>query len=453
MIEVFFERALSFALFWGVWLLIPILVDVSTTVTYFIAFATESRKPQKDLIELDYYPFITIVVPVHNSADTLYQCLESIAEQNYPMDSYEVLCINNGSQDNSFEIFQHFQYQYPEMQIRWSFVDRAGKSIALNAGIYTGKGTYLVNVDSDVWLDADALLNVARSFKSDPSLVAATGSIRVDKVLGEGSYFIDIINYCEVVEYMVAFDVGRRYQNMKNSIFTLSGAFSMFRRDILLKSFLYQERTVSEDTDLTFNMRRAVQASHGRIGYIAKSIAYVEPIESLSRLYSQRVRWQRGEVEVMGIYYDDIPGILGALKDFLARILISDHTLSFIKLTWTFLLPFLYFLGYPLPTIVIALTGMVVMYLILEACTFLVAYRSTENFYRDELKKVWWIVFFMPFYRYLTYWFRLAGMILALTEPQSWKVNNPVQQTIDGVIYYSEKVRDYYYSIRRYFSK
>jgi putative glycosyltransferase (exosortase G-associated) len=449
MIELFLERALSFGLFWGVWLLIPILVDVSTTVTYFLAFATEGKKPQNELIDLDFYPFVTIVIPIHNSADTLYQCLESIAEQNYPLTSMEVICVNNASEDNSFEIFQDFQYKYPEMQIRWSSLDWAGKSIALNAGIYTGNGKYLVNVDSDVWLDPDAILNVVRSFESDPTLAAATGCIRVDKMLGEGSHFIDIVNYCEVIEYLVAFDVGRRYQNMKNSIFTLSGAFSMFRRDILLKSFLYQTRTVSEDTDLTFNMRRAIRESSGRIGFMAKSIAYVEPIESLARLYSQRVRWQRGEVEVMGVYYEDIPSILGALKDFLARILISDHTLSFIKLTWTFLLPFLYFLGYPLPTIMIALIGMVVMYLILEACTFMVAYRSSEQFYRNELKKIWWIVFFMPLFRYLTYWFRLAGMILALTETKSWKVDNPVQQTVDGISFYWKQIRDCFHSVRR----
>jgi cellulose synthase/poly-beta-1,6-N-acetylglucosamine synthase-like glycosyltransferase len=222
--------------------------------------------------------------------------------------------------------------------------------------------------------------------------------------------------------------VGRRYQNIKNSLFTLSGAFSIFRRDILMKSFLYQTRTVSEDTDLTFNIRQAIAESQGRIGFVSKAIAYVEPIESLSRLYSQRVRWQRGEVEVMGVYFDKAPGILDALQDFSGRILISDHSIAFLRLAWTFLLPFMYFLGYPLPTIVIAMLGLFVCYLLVETSSFAVAYKSVAPAYQEELRRIWWVVLFMPLYRYLTYWFRLAGIIMALTEPASWKVENPVGQ-------------------------
>jgi putative glycosyltransferase (exosortase G-associated) len=284
----------------------------------------------------------------------------------------------------------------------------------------------MMNVDSDTWLDSNAVLNVVKAFEKEPSLAAATGSIRVDKKLGEGSSFIDMINYCEVIEYIIAFDIGRRYQDIKNSIFTLSGAFSIFRRDIILQSFLYQTRTVSEDTDLTFNIRRAIEESQGRIGFIADAVAYVEPIENLSRLYSQRLRWQRGEVEVTGVHYERIPNIFGALLDFTGRILISDHTLAFSRLAWTFLLPFLYLLGYPLPTIIIALVGMFVCYLILESCTFYIAYKGSAPEYQKELQKIWWIVLFMPLYRYLVYWFRLAGIIAVLTEDKSWKTQNPV---------------------------
>jgi len=431
MIEIFIERAVGFGLFWGIWLMVPLLVDVSTALIYFISFLTNKNRKEEKKEELPYFPYIAIVVPVHNSEDTLYACLKSIARQTYPRDCIQVICINNGSQDNSFEVFQRFQEEYTTMSVSWSAVERAGKSMALNAGMYFGQGSYMINVDSDVWLERNAVMNIVKTFEKDSTLVAATGSVRVDKPIGEGSTLIDIINYCEIIEYIVAFDVGRRYQDLKNSIFTLSGAFSIFRRDIILQSYLYQTRTVSEDTDLTFNIRKALEESGGRIGFVADAIAYVEPIESMSRLYSQRVRWQRGEMEVTSLYYDKVPNICEALQDFVGRILISDHTLSFLRLAWTFLLPFMYFLGYPLPTLVIVLIGMFICYLILEICTFFIAYHGSEEYYKKELKKIWWIVFFMPFYRYLLYWFRLAGIITVLTEEKSWKVENPVTQVAD----------------------
>lgn len=442
MIEIWLERILAFGLFWGIWLMVPLLVDVSTAMVYFISFLSNRKQKVEKKEQLFFFPYVTVIIPVHNSADTLGHCLDSIARQTYPRESIQVICVNNGSEDESFDVFQRFQYRHPEMSVMWSSLERAGKSIALNAGVYSGHGSYMMNVDSDTWLDPDAILNVVRVFEKDPSLAAATGSIRVDKKLGEGSSFIDMINYCEVIEYIVAFDIGRRYQDLKNSIFTLSGAFSVFRRDIILQTFLYQTRTVSEDTDLTFNIRQAIEAGEGRIGFISDAIAYVEPIENLSRLYSQRLRWQRGEMEVTGLYYEEIPGIFGALFDFVGRILISDHTLAFSRLAWTFLLPFLFFLGYPLPTIVVAMIGMYICYIILESCTFYIAYKGSAPEFQKELQKIWWIILFMPIYRYLVYWFRLAGIIAALTEEKSWKTQNPVLQLQSILQAYAEEFKE-----------
>jgi len=450
MLEIFFEQAIGFAIFWGIWLLVPLLVDVLTALGYFFSFIIHKDKSYERQDELGFFPYVTIIIPVHNSEKTLFQCLKSIAVQTYPVEYIQVICINNGSRDSSFEVFREFQYEHPEMTVMWYSVERAGKSIALNAGVYSGQGTYMINIDADVWLDEDAVLNVVKTFESNPSLVAATGSVRVDKAPGEGSRFIDIINYCEVIEYTIAFDIGRRYQDINNSIYTLSGAFSVFRRDIILQSFLYQTRTVSEDTDLTFNIRDIIKQSGGRIGFISDAIAYVEPIESLDRLYSQRVRWQRGQVEVTGIYYDKVPGIIGALGDFVGRILISDHTLAFLRLAWTFLLPFLYLIGYPLATIIVAMIGLFVCYFLLEIFNFFIAYKGSDEDYQELLKKIWWVVFFMPFYRYLLYWYRFAGIIVGLTEEKSWKVENPVNQVRNITVRYAQYFRGSISSVQRW---
>lgn len=441
MLEVFLERVISFGLYWGIWLLVPLLIDITTAIIYFSSFIVEKR--DETPFELKYYPPVTVIVPVYNSSDTLFKCLESIFEQSYPTKLIQVICVNNGSQDKSFEVFQRFHYQHPEMQALWNSLERSGKSIALNAGLYSGQGSYLINVDADTWLDRDAIIQVVKAFEKDSTLVAATGSIRVDKVLGEGSGFIDVINYCEVIEYLIAFEIGRRYQNIKNTVFSLSGAFSAFRRDIIMQSYLYQERTVSEDTDLTFAIRKTIKDKEGRIGCISEAIAYVEPIESMARLYSQRVRWQRGEMEVTAMYYEKVPNVIGALGDFSGRILISDHTLAFLRLAWSFLLPFLYFLGYPLPTVIVAMVGLLVCYVILDSTYFLVAYNSSPVGYQKELKKIWWVIFFLPLYRYLSYWYRVSGIIMGLTESKSWKVENPVSQLVDIV-------KGYIYSVRRW---
>lgn len=431
MLEVYIERLIGFLTFWGIWLLAPLLIDISTAVLHFVwilIYREKDKTINEGLNVINYYPPVTIIIPVYNSASTLRKCLDSILNQSYPHEFMHIVCVNNGSQDNSFEVFQMFQIEHPEVSLMWTSLERPCKSIALNAGIYAGRGSYLINVDADTWLDRDAILHMVSAFENDPTLVAATGSIRIDKEI-KGTTILDVINYCEMIEYLIAFDIGRRYQNITDTLFTLSGAFSAFRRDVLFQSYLYQERTVSEDTDLTFHIRHAVKKRQGRVGFVSKSIAYVEPIESLDRLYSQRARWQRGEVETIAMYYGNPPGIFGALTDFAGRILISDHTLAFSRLSWTFLIPFLYLLGYSLQMVMTATLGLFVCYMFLDGIHFLIAYLGVTSDYKSKLKKIWWVIFFLPVFRYLSYWFRLGGIILSVTEAKNWRVENPVKQT------------------------
>ncbi len=429
MFDIFWERSLAFLLFWGIWMLAPLAIDATMALVYMVmVYIFPESKERASIPDLSYLPYVSVVVPVHNSADTLFKCLHSIVNQQYPLEKIQIICVNNGSSDGSFDIYSQFQDTYPLTNMNWISMESAGKSIALNAGIYMIKGDYIINVDSDAWLDKYAVLRMVESFEHDPLLVAATGGIHIDKELGKQTRFIDIIHYCEEIEYLVAFNVGRRYQSLTNNLFTLAGAFSAFRRDVMLKSFMYSERTVSEDTDLTFHLRQYQMKGQARMACISSAIAYVEPISSWSKLYSQRVRWQRGEIEVSALYADNNKKFIGELGNYAGRMLVVDHTLAFSRMTWTFLIPFLYFLGYPLQLVLAAFAGLYVCYLILDFLYFLVALREAPVVYRERVKKIWWVMFFLPIYRFITYWFRLSGILISMSEPGNWKTENPVQQ-------------------------
>lgn len=427
MLELLWANAFNLLLFWAVWLLAPLLVDVSASVACYIGLRGHPINADEK-VELSYYPPVSVVIPVYNSASTLYKCLLSLVKQTYPVQYIQVVCVDNGSKDNSFEVFQTFQEDYPELIATWISLPRPGKSTALNAGIYAVNGAYIMNVDSDSWLSPEAIRQVAYTFEKEPDLMAATGMIKVDKELGNGFGLVDIINYCEVIEYLIAFNVGRRYQHLKNTLFTLSGAFSVFRREVLLQTYLYQERTVSEDTDLTFQMRKLGKKKNHRVGSILGAVAFVEPVPSFSSLYAQRARWQRGEIENIAINYEKAPGIIYMFKDFIGRMFVSDHTLAFTRMTWKFLIFFLYFLGYQLSTILFSIILLYICYLGLDLFSFYLAYKEVHDDYQSELKKIWWIALLLPIFRFLIFWFRMGGIILAVTETKTWRVENPVSQ-------------------------
>ena len=54
---------------------------------------------------------ISIIIPVYNSASTLEACIESVVKQKYPKDKIEIFLIDNGSSDNSFEVFRKIHKQ------------------------------------------------------------------------------------------------------------------------------------------------------------------------------------------------------------------------------------------------------------------------------------------------------------------------------------------------------
>ena len=432
-IELIPEQIINFLVFWSIWLLIPLLIDTSKAIVYMVSLLIATQNEELSEFELEFYPYVSVVIPIYNSSKTLKMCMDSILDQSYQRRSIQIICVDNGSKDNSFEVFQKFQSENQDISVMWVSIDRPSKSMALNVGMYSGQGTYLINLDSDTWLDRNAIINVVKAFEKDSTLMAATGSIRVDTKVKRKKSLIDMVNYCEVVEYLISFDIGKRFQSMTNTVFTLSGAFSIFRRETIMQSFLYQERTVSEDTDLTFHIRDDIKSKKGCIGCISEAFAYVEPIESLSQLYSQRLRWQRGEIEVASAYYKNVPSVFKSIFNIIGRTLLTDHTLAIAQMSWTFLLPFMYIVGYSLPLVAEATVCMFISYTLLDVLYFCVAYKGADSLYRKELYSVRWVVIILPLYRYMLYWFRMAGNIQVLAEGKSWKTQNPIEQIINAL--------------------
>ncbi len=442
-------RLLNLLLFWGIWLLVPMLIDGSAAVVQLwsvlrgevslrrriqaelreagVEAAPQRRarsgRPEDILPELSRFPLVTLIVPVRNGAATLGRTLDSIAAQNYPREALEIICVDNGSSDSGFDVFRAFQARVPDIRVTWIPIEMPGKSGALNAGIYSSTGAYILAVDADVRLAPDAVYEMVRHFEFRPRLVAATGAVDIERRENEPSRFMSLLHTCEAFEYISAFRVGRRHQSLANSLYTLSGAFSAFRRDALFEaSYLYDSLTVSEDTKLTFDMRDRMrrQKPSATLECVDTSVAYVEPIESLGALYSQRLRWQRGQVEVAALHTRSRTVPLGAFGTMAGRILLVDHTLAFPRLVWTFLLPFLFAMGYS-PTVVAgALVAMYIAYAVIESLFYLAARRFIRGPQRAWLRSVWWVFFIMPVYRFMVYWFRLAGILHAVAEPQRW---------------------------------
>ncbi len=110
---------------------------------------------------------ISVVVPVYNVEEYIDKCLNSLVNQT--LKDIEIIVVNDGSKDNSQKIIDDYVKKYPK-KVKSFIKENGGQGSARNLGIDKSSGEYISFVDSDDWLELDALekmYNLAQKDKAD----------------------------------------------------------------------------------------------------------------------------------------------------------------------------------------------------------------------------------------------------------------------------------------------
>ena len=108
----------------------------------------------KDRVLMNLPIKVSVIVPIYNVEAYLERCLNSLVHQS--MEEIEILCVNDGSKDNSQAIIDRFVLEYPTKAISLPKVN-GGLSDARNYGIKHAKGEFFAFIDSDDWVDLDMM--------------------------------------------------------------------------------------------------------------------------------------------------------------------------------------------------------------------------------------------------------------------------------------------------------
>jgi heptose III glucuronosyltransferase len=121
---------------------------------------------------------LSIVIPVYKVEQYLPQCLDSVFSQN--LKNCEVICVNDGTPDNSRVILADYQKNYPDLVI----IDRenGGLPAARNSGLHIARGKYIYFLDSDDFLYPD-VLTIMQRFAFDHDLDIACFNVLKNGVL------------------------------------------------------------------------------------------------------------------------------------------------------------------------------------------------------------------------------------------------------------------------------
>lgn len=135
--------------------------------------------------------FFSIIIPVYNVELYLKDCLDSVHDQSFT--DWEAICVNDGSTDGSVTILG----KYAEKDSRFKIISQpnGGLSAARNAGLKAAKGEYVLFLDSDDWLELNALEVLSKNIHGEDLLcfsgrrfIEETNLFNPADVLAEKSY-------------------------------------------------------------------------------------------------------------------------------------------------------------------------------------------------------------------------------------------------------------------------
>lgn len=247
-------------------------------LTFVPALMVINRERQRKLGPMPDIGKVSILIPGHNEADSLEQCVLSLAEQTFR--DFEIICVSDGSTDATYQVMQRLQREGKVDKIAECAI-RGGKSSAINLGMRLASGDIVIVIDCDCSFDRTAIEEILRPF-ADPQMGAVGGSVLVRN--GEASITASL----QSIEYMVAIQLGRTALDMFGQLAIISGAFGAFRREAFMQVGM-MDQGPGEDGDITMRLRL-----YGyKIGFAVRSVAYTDVPVHLFNLIMQRKRWER----------------------------------------------------------------------------------------------------------------------------------------------------------------
>ncbi|WP_435349106.1 glycosyltransferase family 2 protein [Haloarchaeobius sp. HRN-SO-5] len=258
------------------------------------------------------YPEVSVAIPAYNEEAWIGKCLDSVLASNYPAEKLEVIVVDDGSEDATYERAS----EYRDRGVRVVQRPNGGRDAALNYGFFCSNGDVFVMVDADSLLAPDALSKIVGALQADPDLGAVAGDIRVlntDR----------LITKIQAIEYVFSINTFRRACSFFNAVPIAPGALSGFRREALEAVGGFDPDTLTEDFDTTVQI-----LEHDWTVRQVSAISYTEAPFTLRDLYTQRIRWYTGGLQCI---LKHVNVFAGSRSSYLHR-----FTFPFLSLSYVF---------------------------------------------------------------------------------------------------------------------
>ncbi len=260
---------------------------------------------------------LSVVIPVYNTGDLVEKSLLPLLQLND--DSLEIICVNDGSTDDSLYILQKIQHLYPHMKILNK--ENGGLSSARNSGLELVQGNYILFLDSDDWLDIESFLQLKKYCQRDFDIIHGNFNYAYDN---KGSIKNKLQYEAEGIS-------GQEFLNraLLTNKFSIPVWINLYKKDFLLDNQLYfMEGIYHEDEE--FNIKAFSLA--GRV--ISKNIYFYEYYQRSNSITNNDANSEKRfldilkishEIQVYGTSHHFNSSFMKVLRTYLSLIIISGY--------------------------------------------------------------------------------------------------------------------------------
>lgn len=226
---------------------------------------------------------LTVIVPFRNEAITIHHLIRSLNDLNYPLDKFEVILVNDHSEDNSENVVRSLIHDKPNFLLVNLEEGDSGKKNAITKAVELAKGDFIATTDADCIVPPDWLQIIDASFSSD-SVKMVFGGVR----LREGSFFSRL----QAIEFSSL--IGSGASTLGLGFFSMcNGANLAFRKNAFEGVNGYQGNLEVPSGDDEFLARKIDHAYPDSIRFLKtkEAVVITKPAHSLKAFFNQRLRW------------------------------------------------------------------------------------------------------------------------------------------------------------------
>lgn len=240
-------------------------------------------KKNPQVINNEYKPFVTIMIPAHNEASVIEDTVENVLNIDYP--NYELIVIDDRSEDNTAEVLRNLENKHANVKAFIREKDAfPGKSAVLNDAMQFAKGEAILVFDADARVDADFLTKLVPNLEPED-----VGAVQARKVISNRDY--NFLTRCQDNEMTLDthFQIGR--DAVKGAV-ELRGNGELIKLTALKDIGGWNNYTITDDLDMSTQLH----IKGWDVRFCPEAIVREEAIIYLKPLYRQRRRWFEGSV-------------------------------------------------------------------------------------------------------------------------------------------------------------